>query len=64
MGGRRPPIAPLRGDSQKALAPRAVAGVKAWWLLQAGVAKSATPAAASHRGCFFLPPCIDLSLEF
>jgi len=28
-GGLRPPIAPLRGDSQKPLAPRAAAGVRA-----------------------------------
>ena len=33
MGGLRPPIAPLRGDSQKPLAPRAVVAVRALWLL-------------------------------
>jgi peptidoglycan/LPS O-acetylase OafA/YrhL len=31
MGGLRPPIAPPREDAQKARAPRAVAGVRAWW---------------------------------
>jgi peptidoglycan/LPS O-acetylase OafA/YrhL len=31
MEGLRPPIAPPRGDSQKTLASRAVAGVKALW---------------------------------
>jgi formamidopyrimidine-DNA glycosylase len=36
MGGLRPPIAPPRGDSQKPLAPRAVAEVKDQWLLSAG----------------------------
>jgi len=43
MGGRRPPIAPLRGDSQKPLAPRAVAGVKTPGLLSAGTAEPAAP---------------------
>ena len=33
MAGASPPIAPPRGDSQKSLAPRAVAEVKALWLL-------------------------------
>jgi peptidoglycan/LPS O-acetylase OafA/YrhL len=31
MGGLRSPIAPPRGDAHKPRAPRAVAGVKAWW---------------------------------
>ncbi|MGH3298042.1 MAG: acyltransferase family protein, partial [Trebonia sp.] len=34
--GLRPSVASPRGDSQKALAPRAVAGVKDWWLRLAG----------------------------
>src|SRR5690348_18230745 len=38
MGGLRPPIAPPRGDSQKPLAPRAVAEVKDQWLPSAGTA--------------------------
>src|SRR6185437_13517708 len=45
MGGRCPPIAPLRGDSRKALAPRAVVAVKDQWLLLAGCPRTGRPGA-------------------
>ena len=47
MEGLRPPIAPPRGDSQKALAPRAVAGVKDQGLGSAGTAETAVPRAVA-----------------
>jgi peptidoglycan/LPS O-acetylase OafA/YrhL len=47
MGGLRPPIAPPREDAQKTRAPRAVAGLKALWLLLAGSAKTALPRAVA-----------------
>jgi peptidoglycan/LPS O-acetylase OafA/YrhL len=47
MGGLRPPISPPRGDTQKARAPRAVAGVKSLWLPSAGSAKTALPRAVA-----------------
>ena len=45
MEGLRPPIAPPRGDSQKPLAPRAVAEVKASGLGSAGTAEPAVASA-------------------
>jgi len=47
MGGLRPPISPPREDAQSTRAPRAVAGVRAWWLLLAGSAKTALPRAVA-----------------
>jgi len=47
MGGLRLPIAPPRGDSQRTLAPRAVAGVKAPGLPPAGTAETAVPSAVA-----------------
>ena len=47
MEGLRPPIAPPRGDSQKALAPRAVAEVKAPGLGLAGTAGTGVPGAVA-----------------
>jgi formamidopyrimidine-DNA glycosylase len=48
MGGLRPPIAPPRGDSQKPLGPRAVAGVKDLGLGSAGTAETAVPSAVAE----------------
>ena len=64
MGGLRPPIAPPRGDSPKPLAPRAVAGVKAWWLLSAGDRNPVACGSAAlwpgvkPCGCWILEPRI------
>jgi peptidoglycan/LPS O-acetylase OafA/YrhL len=41
--GLRPSVASPREDAQKARAPRAVAGVQAWWVRWAGSAKTALP---------------------
>jgi formamidopyrimidine-DNA glycosylase len=48
MGGLRPPIAPPRGDSQRPLAPRAVAEVKARRLRSEGAAETAVPSAVAE----------------
>jgi len=54
--GLRPSVASPREDTQKALAPRAVAGVRALWLPSAGSAKAALPRAlAGVRALWELP---------
>src|ERR1700728_4603718 len=46
-GGLRPPVAPPRGDSQKSLGPRAVAGVHDQWVAVEGAAQGAAPRAVA-----------------
>ena len=47
--GLRPPVSPPREDAQKALAPHAVAGVKALWWRLAGAARTAAPGLRRSR---------------